>query len=396
MTRTIKLLTLCTFLLSHSLAEESAMKCTSGKCSTGATATSKKVPQKPVIKKKAANSTNDKKSSDTEMKEMKKTSEKKSVKATRATVKQLFNVTVTTVEERSTAKEQVNYGYIVAEDSARVDVLPWYSGFVKKLYTDTLYTKVQKGDALAKVYSPEVYKAKQDYLNSINYNKKSSMPAMLKSAKVKLQLLGVDDKEIKCIETDQYADYYTTIHAPISGWIFEKNINEGASFNTKKRLFEIVNLKKVWIEAKLFQNELKYLDKFTTFRVKVQGINRVYTAHKELLYPMLDPKEATATLRLTIDNTDEMLKPGMYAKLYSSSNKIRKLVIPRTAAIRKNGTWYAFLATAFKGEYEPIEIKVQPLDNKSFEVLSGLKKGDSIVNNALFMMDSDAQINSIY
>ena len=109
------------------------------------------------------------------MKEMKKTSEKKSVKATRATVKQLFNVTVTTVQERSTAKEQVNYGYIVAEDSARVDVLPWYSGFVKKLYADTLYTKVQKGDALAKVYSPEVYKAKQDYLNSINYSKNPTL-----------------------------------------------------------------------------------------------------------------------------------------------------------------------------------------------------------------------------
>ena len=111
---------------------------------------------------------------------------------------------------------------------------------------------------------------------------------------------------------------------------------------------------------------------------------------------MLDPKEATATLRLTLDNAEEMLKPGMYAKLYSSSSKTRKLVIPKTAAMRKNGTWYAFLATDFKGEYEPLEIKVQPLDNKSFEVLSGLHKGDTIVNNALFMMDSDAQINSIY
>ena len=86
----------------------------------------------------------------------------------------------------------------------------------------------------------------------------------------------------------------------------------------------------------------------------------------------------------------------MYAKLYASSDKTKKLVIPRTAAMRKNGTWYAFLATEFKGEYEPVEIKVQPLDNKHFEVLSGLHKGDRVVNNALFMMDSDAQINSVY
>ena len=406
MTRTIKLLTLCTFLLSQSIAQESAMKCTSGKCSSGATAKTKKVPQKPVAQKfvdgkpinakETSDAKHQEKSSATDMKDMKKTSENKSAKPTRATVKQLFNVTVTTVDEHSTAKEQVNYGYIVAEDSAKVDVLPWYSGFVKKLYADTLYTKVQKGDALAKVYSPEVYKAKQDYLNSINYNKKSSMPAMLKSAKVKLQLLGVDEKEIKCIETDQYADYYTTIHAPISGWIFEKNINEGASFNAKKRLFEIVNLEKVWMEVELFQKELFVLNTLSHFTVKVKGLAKTFDAKKTLLYPMLDPKEATATLRLSVDNKDELLKPGMYAKVHAMAKMHPRLVIPRTAAMRKNGTWYAFLATDFKGEYEPLEIKVQPLDNTSFEVLSGLHKGDTIVNNALFMMDSDAQINSIY
>lgn len=396
MTRTIKLLTLCTFLVSQSLAQESAMKCESGKCSSGATTTAKKVPQKPVIKKETADSKHQEKSSDADRKNMKKTSENESAKPTRATVKQLFNVTVTTVKERSTAKEQVNYGYIVAEDSAKVDVLTWYDGFVVDLYADTLYKKVEKGDALVKVYSPEVYKAKQDYLNSIQYNMKTSMPEMLRSSKIKLKLLGISEKEINNIAKTHKADMYTTVYAPISGWIFEKNINDGASFNAKKRLFEIVNLEKVWMEVELFQKELFVLNTLSHFTVKVKGLAKTFDAKKTLLYPMLDPKEATATLRLSVDNKDELLKPGMYAKVHAMAKMHPRLVIPRTAAMRKNGTWYAFLATDFKGEYEPLEIKVQPLDNKSFEVLSGLHKGDTIVNNALFMMDSDAQINSIY
>ena len=401
MTRTIKLLTLCTFLLSFSSAQESAMKCESGKCSSGAAVSAKKVPQKPVAQKSAdeketADSKHQDKSSDADMKNMKKTSEKESAKPTRATVKQLFNVTVTTVEERSTAKEQVNYGYIVAEDSAKVDVLTWYDGFVVDLYADTLYKKVEKGDALVKVYSPEVYKAKQDYLNSIQYNMKTSMPEMLRSSKIKLKLLGISEKEINNIAKTHKADMYTTVYAPISGWIFEKNINDGASFNAKKRLFEIVNLEKVWMEVELFQKELFVLNTLSHFTVKVKGLAKTFDAKKTLLYPMLDPKEATATLRLSVDNKDELLKPGMYAKVHAMAKMHPRLVIPRTAAMRKNGTWYAFLATDFKGEYEPLEIKVQPLDNTSFEVLSGLHKGDTIVNNALFMMDSDAQINSIY
>ncbi|MBA1420668.1 MAG: efflux RND transporter periplasmic adaptor subunit [Epsilonproteobacteria bacterium] len=173
-------------------------------------------------------------------------------------------------------------------------------------------------------------------------------------------------------------------------------MNDGASFNAKKRLFEIVNLEKVWMEVELYQKELSVLNTLSHFTVKVKGVDKTYDAKKTLLYPMLNPKEATATLRLSVDNKDELLKPGMYAKVHAMAKMHSRLVIPRTAAMRKNGTWYTFLATDFKGEYEPLEIKVQPLDNKYFEVLSGLHKGDTIVNNALFMMDSDAQINSIY
>jgi len=372
----INTLVLATFLLTYIHAEESSMKCESGKCSSGTTTSTKKEIAINTVSKSM------------------RTTQK--VSKTAATVKQLFNVTLTQVKEISTAKEQVNYGYIVAEDSAMIDVLTWYDGFVVKLYANTLYTKVQKGDPLVTVYSPEVYKAKQDYLNSIKYNMKTSMPEMLRSSKIKLTLLGVSQKEIEHISKTHTADMYTTVYAPISGWIFEKNINDGASFNNKKRLFKIINLEKVWMEVKLFQNELAWLNTLSHFKVKVKGLKDTFEAKKSLLYPMLDPKEATATLRLTIDNKEETLKPGMYAKVHAMAKIHTRLVVPRTAVMRKNGTWYAFLATEFKGEYEPVELKVEPLDNTHYQILSGLNKGDTIVNNALFMMDSDAQINSIY
>ena len=85
----------------------------------------------------------------------------------------------------------------------------------------------------------------------------------------------------------------------------------------------------------------------------------------------------------------------MYAKLYASSEPRTRLLLPRTAVIRKNGRWYVFLATAFEGEYEPVEVKVAPADNRRYEVLEGLKEGEEVVNDALFMMDADAQISGL-
>ncbi len=365
-------------LLLLTTVAQAEMKCEAGKCSSGKDIPKKEIPIKETIKKDTSST------------------KKMQVRENRPTVKQLFNVRTVKVLKKETARQQINYGYIVADESLKYDIVAWYSGFVEKLHADTLYTKVQKGDILAKVYSPEVYKAKQDYLNSIKFNAQRPSPSMVKSSKIKLELLNVNSQEIDRIRTTGKVEKFTTIYAPVSGWIFEKNINQGSAFNSSKKLFQIVSLKKVWMEVKLYQNELEKLHTFKNFTVKTKGINETFQATKSLFYPTLNPKEATATLRLEIDNSKHLLKPGMYAKMYASADSRSNLVIPRTAAMRKNGQWYAFLATEFKGEYEPAKIELKPLDNKYFEIISGLNEGDSVVNNALFMMDSDAQINSIY
>ena len=363
----IKTITLCVLFTLFAQAE---MKCEAGKCSTGDDNSPKVIPEKPSVK----------------------IEENKNKRV----IEQLFNVTTVKVKQLSTAKEQVNYGYIVVEDSRRVEVSSWYSGYVEALYADTVYKRVEIGEALVKVYSPEVYKAKQDYLNAIKFNAQRATLGMLRGAKEKLRLLNVSKKEINLIKSTRKVDEYTTIYAPISGWIFSKNLNLGSSFKKQQKLFEIVNLDKVWLEAKLFQNQIKDLKKLKNFNVKVDGIDTVFKAEKTLLYPKIDSKEATVTLRLLLDNCNDELKPGMYAKLHSTAKSSSKLVIPRTAALRKDGKWYAFLATDFKGEYEPVEIDIEPLDNVYFVVKKGLSENETVVNNALFMMDSDAQINSIY
>ena len=369
------------FLFPLILFSETAMKCEAGKCGSSDTSITKKIPEKPV------------QTEDTTMIQSIPTKPRRSQKPT---IEQLFNVKTTQVKRVTTAKQYVNYGYIVADDSRKIDIYAWFSGYITTLFADKLYQKVEKGEALAEVYSPEVYKAKQDYLYSLQFDIKRASPQMIESAQTKLRLLGVSNQEIERIKQTRKVEEFTTLYAPRSGWIFEKNINQGSSFNTQKKLFQIINLDQVWLEVKLYQNDIENLSVMSHFTVKPKGINRTYKAFDPLLYPTLDPKEATATLRLVLDNDEAHLKPGMYTKIYSSSDANDRLVIPRTAAVRKNGLWYAFLATEFKGEYEPIVIEIKPLDKLYYEVIKGVQEGDTLVNNALFMMDSDAQINGVY
>jgi len=133
------------------------------------------------------------------------------LEAKSVTVEQLFSVQTTQVKKITTAKVQKNYGYIKIDESKKYSVSPRFSGYIETLYADTIYKYVKKGEVLATVYSPEVLRAKEEYLAHLKYAKKHSNGAILKSAKEKLELLHVDKKEIEDIKTGKKVSQLTNI-----------------------------------------------------------------------------------------------------------------------------------------------------------------------------------------
>lgn len=316
--------------------------------------------------------------------------------AKEATVGQLFSVETVKVKKVSQAKSFKSFGFVKADDSRIYDVSPRFSGFVEVLYADKIYQEVKKGELLAKVYSPEVLKAKDDYLNSINYTRSRPNKAMLSSAKIKLELLNIPDAEINSIEKNRKSSNFTDIFSPASGFIFKKELNNNSAFMATKKVFEIVNLEKVWVEVKIHQDQLQNLSKVDTFTLSTPAYSQIFEAKKVQLYPRLDEKEEAFTLRLEVNNKEHLLMPGMYISVIMKSKEKSYLTLPTTAVIRKNAKFYVFTVGEYEGEYAPTEVEVEVLNPDTYIVKSGLNVGDTVVNNALFMMDSDAQINSLY
>ena len=311
-------------------------------------------------------------------------------------VSQLFNVKTVLPKLETSALSQQFFGYSAVDESRVVDISPRFGGFVEVLYADKHFKRVKKGEALAKVYSPEVLQAKEEYINSYHYNSTRSAKAMVSSAKQKLHLLGVNDLEIENISKKKKANSYTTIVSPIDGYVFIKNINKGSAFKTGTKLFEIVNLDIIWIEAKIYTSHISKVDSFTNFKVKLDGFTDPINAKVEKLIEKVNPKEAIATLRLQVENKNNAIFPGLYAKVEARTDVNKFLTLPRTAVMRKNSQFYVFKAGEYEGEYEPSVVEVKPLNAKKYILLSGLAEDERVVNNALFLMDSDAQVNGLY
>jgi membrane fusion protein, copper/silver efflux system len=310
--------------------------------------------------------------------------------AKEATVTQLFNVQTLKVQESSHAVSLKSFGFVKVDDSLVYDVAPRFGGFVEVLYADTLYKKVKKGEALAQVYSPEVLKAKDEYVNSVKYSKNQGM---IESSLTKLKLLNIPDNEMNAKLKNRD---FTIITSPASGYVFKKSLKNNSAFNTKQVLFEIVNLDTVWVEVKIHQEQLPLLSSIETFTLTSPSLATSFVAKNSGIYPELDAKEESFTLRLEVNNPNAELKPGMYMNVSMSQKADTYLTLPTTAVIRKNGVFYVFVVGQYEGEYEPLEVEVTVLNPNTYIIKNGLSAGDTVVNNALFMMDSDAQVNGLY
>ncbi len=367
------------------------MKCAPGKCSANKTAT-----QKPTTKTSLSKSVAQTDAHPTVSRSLSPFSDSRISLQNERRIIQHFNVRTVEVKRIKAAPTQINYGYIVVDETKRHSVSPRFGGYIETLYADTRYRNVKRGDPLAKIYSPEVYKAKREYLNALRFDRKHPAPDMVRASKQKLELLGVATEEINAIASARKIDPYTYLRAPVSGIVFAKNVEVGDAFAAGKRLFEIVDLSDVWIEARLYQDQLAAFRHMRHFHVRIDGDEHRYDAFDPFLYPQTSPEKATFIVRLHIPNPTGSLIPGMYATLYSMPRTSDVLVVPRESVIHKGDDTFVFVATPFRGIYEPVKVIAEPFDDKYYRIRQGVKEGERIVASALFLLDADARLDGLY
>ena len=85
----------------------------------------------------------------------------------------------------------------------------------------------------------------------------------------------------------------------------------------------------------------------------------------------------------------------MFGKIDLVVNKSLMLTLPKTAVLKKADTYYVFKPIS-ESEFEPVKINAKRVSSNKYEILGRLQENDEVINNALFLLDSDAVTNALY
>ena len=304
-------------------------------------------------------------------------------------IKQLFNKKLIKVKEEQIGKTKSFYGKLLLDESKTIDILSRYEGYITKLNANKMYMKVKKDDVLFTVYSDKVLSIQKELHISKTINKR-----LFRSAVEKLEALDISKSEINRIIKNKKIKNIK-VKSNINAFVIKKNINKGSYVKKGKLLLQLASLENLWFIASIYQKDINFLKQDMSALIYVNGFTQAIKSKIDYIYPFVNEKTKTINVRFIIKNKGLKLFPNMFAKVKLKTTNKTILTLPKSAVLTKADKHYVFKSIS-KDEFEPVLVEANRISTYKYEILDGLNVGDEVVNNALFLLDSDAITNSLY
>ncbi len=182
---------------------------------------------------------------------------------------------------------------------------------------------------------------------------------------------------------------YFPITSPISGVIVESHVSIGEQIEINKKLFTIVNINTLWVEAEIYEIDIAKLQNISNATITAQTYpDDYFDARLVNIGNIVDDVTRTVKVIFEVKNKNKLLKVGMFANIninINTNNESEVLTVPKETVVDIGGKNVVFIHTkaqTFKG----VEVLLGRTDGKYVEILSGTKAGSRIVTTGNYQL----------
>ena len=288
-------------------------------------------------------------------------------------------------------------GKIKADETNSASIVSHISGRIEKLFVSYTGEKVNKGQKIASIYSPKLITAQKELLEA---NKvKDANPKLYEAAVNKLKFWKITEEQIESIITSKEVIESFNIYAGFSGVVLNKKVSVGDYLNEGEVLFDIQNLNQLWAIFDIYETDLSSIELGNEINFTTPAIsNKTFTSSIVFIDPVINPTTRTATIRTTINNQNQLLKPDMFLEgIITNNSKTSDVVlVPKSAVLwtGERSVVYVKLPDLEMPSFEFREVTLGESAGNSYIVLDGVSNGDEVVTNGSFVIDASAQLNN--
>jgi Cu(I)/Ag(I) efflux system membrane fusion protein len=314
----------------------------------------------------------------------------------------MAGVQITEVSRKPLMTEISAFGRVEDPESRLSTISARVAGRIDKLHLQYTGQNVERGQAIAEIYSPELLSASEEYklaLDSRNQLNASAEPDAIRAAddlisasRRRLELWGMTPTQIEQIAAG-HGHPDVTIYSTTSGTVVERKVTQGQYVNAGDMLYSVADLSTVWVKADVYESDLAQIRAGQSVEITSDALSGK-TIHGSVEF--IEPKAATETrtvpVHIHVANPGMRLRPGMFVRAVFSLHQENALVVPRSAVLDTGTRKLVYIAKA-NGVFEAREIQTGTPSNDLFPVISGLKLGERVVTNGNFLIDSQTRLS---
>lgn len=262
-----------------------------------------------------------------------------------------------------------------------------------------------RGEAVASIYSPELYATQQEYLLALANRQRmrsagfaqarTAADDLVESTRRRLQLFGMTAAQIDRIASGSRPLYTTTITSPVAGIVTQKLVVPQQYVAQGQPLFQVADLSTVWVEADVYEQDLGRVAVGQRVAVTSQAQPGVTLSGTiAFIQPTVAGESRATRVRVELPNRGLLLKPDMYVNVRLFGGTTQSVItVPATAVVDRGQQQFVWVELS-PGKYAPRAVTVGGRSADRVEILSGLTGGEKVVVEGGFLLDSEAQLRS--
>ena len=258
--------------------------------------------------------------------------------------------------------------------------------------------EVNVGSPVVEIYSPEFVSAQQEYLLSSRTAKvlenSKTMSDLLGDARItqeaaanRIRNLGAGDGDIKAIEATGKTQANLIMRSPLKGVVVKRSVEPGSAVNSGDVIATLADPKQLWFLGNVFEQDLRLIKQGQKLTLQVEAFpDKEFVAYANYLAPAIDSQTRALLIRAEIENTDNLLRPDMYASAKLTTGMADAIVVPQTAVVRIREMRYVIIKVGDE-TFRRIPVKGYDLNSKVFAITEGVESGSRILAEGAVLLN---------
>ncbi len=226
------------------------------------------------------------------------------------------------------------------------------------------------------------------------YDEKAVSKQQLDNAETKLKMAEMDLSTAYAGLSNSKKQYdYGNVAAPVNGVVANKTAVIGQVVSAGLALMTVQNIDQVYAVVNIEQKDMGTVKSGMGAEVAVDAYpGRVFPGVVDIINPVAANSNRMFRVKIKINNTDHLLKPGMFVKTgIILGAETQALFVPQSAIFQKQGYYYVYVVQ--DGKVIKQQVEVGSIKEDYIEVKSGVKEKTIIAtSNINTLKDGDSVI----